>query len=216
MCGHTLPTRPEKMPAAFRAPGCITLVATGHRSGKRIVSDEAEVIRRVVGGETEAFRLLVQRYQRSVLALANGLLGNAEAAADIGQDVFLAAYERLGSFDAARGRFITWLLTIARNKCLNALKKKAPAYLEVLPERLPARTPEDELSEKEAFARLDRALAALPVEQRTAFVLAEFEGLSHEEISQIEGVAAGTIRSRLSRAKAELRAQLGELKEPVP
>ena len=84
-----------------------------------------------------------------------------------------------------------------------------------MPERPQARTPEDDLSEKEAFARLDRALAALPVEQRTAFVLAELEGLSHEEISQIEGVAAGTIRSRLSRAKAELRAHLGELKEPV-
>jgi RNA polymerase sigma-70 factor, ECF subfamily len=179
------------------------------------VNDEAEVIRRVVGGETEAFCLLVDRYQRPVLALAGGLLGNAEAAADVGQDVFLAAYERLGSFDATRSSFITWLLTIARNKCLNALKKKVPACPGTLLERPLVRTPEDELFEKEAFARLDLALALLPVEQRTAFVLAEFEGLSHEEISQIEGVAAGTIRSRLSRAKAELRVQLDELKDSV-
>jgi RNA polymerase sigma-70 factor, ECF subfamily len=179
------------------------------------VDDEAETIRRVVGGETEAFRLLVDRYQRPVLALARGLLGNAEAAADIGQEVFLAAYEQLGNFDSSRSRFITWLLTIARHKCLNAMKKKAPVYLGTLTERPLTRTPEDDLSEKETFARLDCVLAAMPAEQRVAFVLAEFEGLSHEEISEIEGVAAGTIRSRLSRAKAELRTQLGERKEPV-
>jgi len=178
------------------------------------MADEAEVIRRTLGGETEAYRLLVERYQGPLLSLAGCFLGDRHEAADVAQDVFLAAFVNLRAFDPRRGSFATWLFTLARNKCLNVLKKKAPAFVAAPPHRAHSRTPPDELAEKEAFERLDRALAALPVEQKVAFVLAEILDLPHGEIAVIEGVAEGTIRSRVSRARAALRALLTEHEDP--
>jgi RNA polymerase sigma-70 factor, ECF subfamily len=177
------------------------------------MSDDAEVIRQVLGGDREAFRALVERYQQPLAVMVRNMLGDAHEAADVAQDVFLAAYVNLASFDVSRSGFGTWLLTLGRNRCLNVLKKKRPVPLDNLPERGWTRGPEETLAEREVFARLDGALAALPVEQRNAFVLAELVGLPQGEIAEIEGVEASTVRSRLSRAKATLRAALDEFKE---
>jgi RNA polymerase sigma-70 factor (ECF subfamily) len=169
---------------------------------------ESEVIQRVLGGDGASFRLLVERYAGPVARLIRNLTGNDQACEDLAQEVFLTAYEKLGTFDPDRSRFSTWLFTIARNKSVNAARKKRPIYLAEPPERPAQGTPQDAVAREEFLAALDQALLALPLEQRTAFVLAELEHLSYEQVAQIEGIRLGTVKSRVSRARARLMAAL--------
>ncbi len=169
---------------------------------------DAEVVARVLAGDTEGFRILVERYEVGVLRVVRNLAPRSASHEDIAQEVFVSAFVTLATFDCRRGRFASWLFTIARNKSLNARKKMSPRLLED-PEALPdARTLDDACGNAEIRRRLDDALEALPVEQRTCFVLEEIVGLTTAQVAEVEGVAIGTVRSRLSRAKASLRAAL--------
>lgn len=171
--------------------------------------DEAAAIARVLGGDTEPFRVLVERYQRPVVRMVANLIDDRHACEDVGQEVFLAAYRSLASFDPARSSFSTWLFTIARNKTLSLLKKRRHGVADHPVERPDRHRPDEGLTDQEFNDALNRGLAALPAPQRTAFVLAEIEELPYETIAQIEGVAVGTVRSRISRAKGRLRSLLG-------
>jgi RNA polymerase sigma-70 factor (ECF subfamily) len=177
------------------------------------MAQDDEVISRVIDGEWEAYRLLVERYQGPVLCFVRNMMSDPHYSEDLAQDVFLTAFEKLHTFDAGRGRFLTWLLVIARNKCINALKKQTPIIGDDLVQPVVARTPYDDLVGKELLSRLDEALATLPAAQKTVFVLAELMEMAHDDIAQIEGVRAGTIRSRLSRAKRKLRVCLRDYVE---
>ena len=179
------------------------------------MSDDAEAIRRVLAGEASSFRVLVQKYEQPLFCLLRNLLPNVADCEDVAQEVFLAAYCNLASYRPEAARFSTWLFTIARNKCLNLLHKRRPAVLSELPEKADLRLPDSALSESEFFQQLDAALAALPFEQRTAFVLAEIQELNFEEIAKIEGVGVGTVKSRLGRAREKLRAHLQPKAEPA-
>ena len=182
--------------------GCITGQKGPPSTGQMI--DETLAIERVLQGDTESFRLLVERYEKRVVRMIRNITGTTQSSEDLAQDVFLTAFAKLRSFDPARSRFSTWLLTIARNKSINHLKKKHPRTRYELPVHVDGGTPLAALIQREAFARLDRALAMLPGHQRRAFVLAEFEGLPYEQIARIEGTRIGTIKSRASRARAKL------------
>jgi len=177
------------------------------------MDDDLQTIQRVLAGDIDAFRLLVQRYQGLLFSLVGNLVRDVTDRDDVAQETFLAAYLHLGSYDPQRGRFSTWLLTIARNKCIDAMKERKPLVLEALPPAVDHRGPADRLVEMEFFTQFDRALAALPFEQKTAFILSEIEGLSHEEICRIEGVPLGTIKSRISRAREKLRSLFSCLPE---
>jgi RNA polymerase sigma-70 factor, ECF subfamily len=170
--------------------------------------DDALFVARVLAGETEVFRVLVERYQASVLRIARNLAPRGVAPEDIAQDAFVSAFVALRAFDAFRGPFASWLFAIAKNKSLNARKKMRPLLVDPLPIVVSATTPADELADAETRRRLDAALEALPEDQRSCFVLEELVGLTTGQVAEIEGVAEGTIRSRLSRAKATLRAAL--------
>ncbi len=172
------------------------------------MTEETEAIRRVLSGDVDAFRVLVGRYERPVAVLLGNLIPDAHRREDIAQDVFLAAFRRLDTFDPMRGRFSTWLLTIARNKCFNAIKKKTPEFHDDLPHPARTRTPYDEAVGKEWLRCLDRALDDLPPRLKTVFVLAEIMDRPIEEIAEIEGIRQSSVRSRLSRAKKKLRAAL--------
>jgi RNA polymerase sigma-70 factor, ECF subfamily len=169
------------------------------------MNDDLQVIQRILAGDPESFRILVRRYEAPLCRLMRNLTRDPNDWEDLAQDVFLTAFTRLGSFDARQASFSTWLFTIARNKCFNELKKHRPRIVGELPETADPRTPDLSLSEKEWFRQLDAALDALPFEQKAAFVLAEIQELSLEEIGRIEGVPMGTVKSRLSRAKEKLR-----------
>ena len=172
---------------------------------------ETQVIRQVVEGDIESFRLIVERYERPIARMIRNIINNRESCEDIAQDVFFTAYRKLASFDPVRGNFSTLLFTIARNKSINALRKKRPLSMSELPQKSDRHNPSDELAERELFDKLDAGLEALPSAQKRAFVLAEFEELSYEDIAQIEGVRIGTVKSRINRAKKKLAKALKEI-----
>ena len=167
--------------------------------------NDDQIVQRVLDGEHEAFRSILERYQRPVLRLLRNLIGHEQASEDLAQDVFMTVYAKLNAYDATRSRFSTWIFTIARNKAINALKRKRPATMPTVPDKLSERDPAAVTAEKEMFEQLDRALCRLPARQRRALIWAEFEQLPYEEIAQIEGVRLGTIKSRINRARAKLR-----------
>jgi RNA polymerase sigma-70 factor (ECF subfamily) len=175
-----------------------------------VESEDRELVRRVLAGRTGDFRGLVDRHKQSIFRFTLGLLGNWEEAEDVAQDTFLAAFTNLSGYQSSRAAFSTWLFTIARNRCINLLKQKRPTALHE-PDSIGEITSADPIVSQELSQQLDRALAALPVEQRSAFVLAEIEELPYDEIARIERTSLGTVKSRIHRAKQRLQSLL----EPV-
>ena len=170
--------------------------------------EETGIIKAVLEGETESFRMLVERYQKPVIRMIANLINDRHICEDVAQEVFLAAYKKLSSFNSARSSFSTWLFTIARNKSINAMKKRRIPSVSNPPENPDMSEPVDSLIRDELFIELDNALKSLSPGHRRALVLAEFENLPYEQIAQIEGVRIGTIKSRINRAKHRLRSAL--------
>jgi RNA polymerase sigma-70 factor (ECF subfamily) len=169
------------------------------------MSDEHTIIEKVLAGETGAFRLLVEMHQPLVFQFARNMLRTIEDAEDLTQEVFVAAFQNLRKFDSTRAKFSTWLLTITRNRCLNQLARyrASPPSAIVSVDR--GLSPDAAAVANEVWQHLSDALETLPIEQRTAFVLAEIQELPHAEIAMIEQVEVGTVKSRVSRARDKLR-----------
>ena len=172
------------------------------------MTEETGIIKAVVEGNTESFRLLVQRYEKPIIKMIANLINDRHICEDVAQEVFLAAYKKLPSFDPARSSFSTWLFTIARNKSINAIKKRRIPSTGNPPENPDFSEPADSLIRDELFIELDKAMKSLSPGHRRALVLTEFENLPYEQIAQIEGVRVGTIKSRINRAKHRLRSAL--------
>ena len=174
--------------------------------------DDPTLIQRILNGEPELFRELVERHQGALHALVRNLADNPSDQEEIAQDAFVAAFENLRRFDARLGTFGAWLLTIARNRCFNLRKRRRPRGVANVPET-GTRAADEEAVDRELWAQLDQALACLPWPQRTAFVLAEILELPHAEVARIEQVEVGTVKSRVSRARRRLRTLLQTLGE---
>lgn len=174
--------------------------------------DDEHAVRSVLGGDREAFRGLVVRHQGAVCATIRALRPNTADWEDLAQDVFLAAFRRLGTFNSAKGTFRVWLLAIARNRCRDMPERRDILQTDGAVDPADHRTPELLASESEWFEKLDAALSALPEEQRLAFVLVELQGLSYQEAADAAGIAVGTVKSRLSRAKEWMREVLKPLR----
>ncbi len=167
---------------------------------------DLEAIERVLAGELSAFEELVIRYERPLRSMIQHLTGNHETTRDVAQDAFVAAFRHLGRFDPSRSLFPTWLYAIARHRCLNLRRKSRREVGEPMTGAdAMTESPSDEAIRRESFARLDAALDRLPEPLRRVFVLAELDGLPYEQIAQLEGVRPGTVKSRVSRARARLR-----------
>jgi RNA polymerase sigma-70 factor (ECF subfamily) len=173
--------------------------------------EESGIIKTVLEGETESFRLLVERYQKPVIRMIANLINDRHICEDIAQEVFLAAYKKLPSFDPNRSSFSTWLFTIAKNKSINAMKKRRILSVNIPPDNPDFSEPGDSLIREELFVKLDRALMSLSPKHKRAIIMAEFEGLPYEQIAQVEGVRIGTIKSRINRAKHRLRSALDSI-----
>ena len=179
------------------------------------------LVERVQRGDRAAFDVLVLRYQHKVLKLVMRYIRDAMEAEDVAQDAFVKAYRALPSFrgDSA---FYTWLYRIAINTAKNALvsSKRRPLDYDLDlqdPEQyeMHARLKDDETPEHllltdEIRETVNGAIGELPEDLRTAIVLREIDGLSYEEIAFSLGVAVGTVKSRLTRARQALRFELRE------
>lgn len=178
------------------------------------------VLQRVAAGDVESFGVLLQRHEKRLQQLCFRLLGDAEAARDATQEVFLKAYKSAAGFKP-QGKVSTWLYRIAVNHCFNRLRRRKLLKflsfgelaqgseegdeLEIDPadERPDA---EAALAARERWTATRAAIDALPENQRSVLVLAKFEGLSQKEIAQILEITEGAVESRLVRAMRTLSA----------
>jgi RNA polymerase sigma-70 factor (ECF subfamily) len=162
-------------------------------------------------GDTAACRALVERYQRPVFAILGRMCGRGRAE-DLAQETFLRVFKALAGFDrGGAARLSTWIVTIATRLALDELRRRPLRTVE-LDERLPSTSRADESAERRALdAALRRAITDLGPEQRAVVLLREVHGLEYEEIARALEVDLGTVKSRLARARAALRAAL----EPV-
>ncbi len=182
---------------------------------------EAALVQRCAAGDETAFAELVTEHQRMVVQLAINLLGDRDEALDLSQDVFIRVFRTIGQF-RGQSALRTWIYRIAINQARNrhrfwrrrrrADQVSLDAHVaehgefqcgaEAGPDRI--------LAQKELAQRLRDALEGLPFDQRTVIILREVDGLSYEEIAFSLGVAVGTVKSRLTRARQTLRAGLRE------
>ena len=170
------------------------------------MTSDDQIVAQVVAGKTSEFRKLVEQYHPPVFRFARNLIGDEHDAEDVTQEVFLAAFDHLASYNAKRASLLSWLFTIARNRCVNYLKRTRPLVGGEAIADTPPVASSDDSARNEFWSRLDKALDALPIEQKTAFVLAEIEGLPYANIAHIEQTTLGTVKSRIHRAKQRLRA----------
>jgi RNA polymerase sigma-70 factor (ECF subfamily) len=205
---------PASLPATAVSPPA---AATGEQD--RALVDQARA------GDVGAFEMLVRRHQGWVFTLALRMLGDRAEAEDMAQEIFLKAYRGLKRFKGA-SRFSTWLYAIASHHCLNQLEARRrrplqhgraggrpdhaendpPAVVDRLADQAPRA---DVLLERTDLLRIVQTeLANLTAEHRIILVLRDIQGLSYEEIAQALGLELGTVRSRLHRARMEMKARL--------
>ena len=184
-------------------------------------ADEAEWARSAAGGDKAAFARLVEKHKQSVYGLCYRLLTSAEESRDAAQEAFVRAYTRIRDFDA-RQPFAAWVLRIARNHCIDLLRRRRPTLaLEgrsdepeagVAPELQDhfAVGGEQAVQEEEAQRDLDKAIAGLPPRYREVIALFHVQHKSYAEIAETLGVPMGTVMTWLHRARKELKLKLSE------
>jgi len=182
---------------------------------------ESALVQRCAAGDEAACTELVNEHQRMVIQLAMNLLGDREEAVDLSQEVFLRVFRTIHRF-RGQSSLRTWIYRIAVNQARNRhrfWRRRHRADQVSLDDHLAKHgefvsegdaTPERVLAQKELAARLQTALDRLPFDQRTAIVLREIDGLSYDEIAFSLGLAIGTVKSRLTRARQALRLELNE------
>jgi RNA polymerase sigma factor (sigma-70 family) len=172
-------------------------------------SDEA-LLAGLASGDPDDAAAFVRRFQRRVYGLAWTILRDDDLADDAAQEAFVRAWRHADGYDPRRGRVAAWLLTIARNVAIDRAQMRRATAVD--PDTIASRL---ELSGADAMPdvgerdRLHRALAALPDEQRRALVLAVYAGRTAREISELDGVPLGTVKTRIRTAMATLRETLG-------
>ena len=168
-------------------------------------SDDEKIIDRVRKGDTELYRIIVARYQQKLYAIGMRFCKNHDDACDFTQEVFLKAYNSLGTFKGI-SRFNFWLVKIAYNHGINSVKAEKPRD-SLNEEMLPFRgiTPEQSMIRGEIIIALERSLSELPEKYRVCIDLYFFCGLSNFEIAEITGFPLNTVKSNIFRAKNQMR-----------
>lgn len=181
----------------------------------------ASLIRSCQSGDAEAFCDIVGLYEKPLFGYVYRMLWGTrhrQDAEDVVQEVFLKAYSHIGTFSSSSGaQFSTWLFSIARNHCLSLLRKRADPYsICTDPEELEnlsasACDSREAASQGETVRRLACAISALDEDQRSALILRCYEEMSYEEIAATLDCSVGTAKSRVSRARDKLAAELKDL-----
>jgi len=167
------------------------------------------IIQRVLAGNRDAFKTLIQRYTDPLYRHALCMTGSPDVAEDILQLSFIKAYQHLAE---VRGRFDAWVFRIVANGCKDWLKNIRRSHLSYDEDDQPSgyATPDEELDRTELRSDLDRALATLPASLREAFVMKHVEGRSYEEMADLLGTTVGALKMRVHRAREALQALLEE------
>lgn len=192
--------------------------------------DEPALIREAQRGDLEAFNRLVLEYQTLVYNLAYRIMGEGDSAADATQEAFISAYKHINHYRG--GSFKAWLMRIVTNACYDELRrrKRRPAAsleaLAVVKEGPDATTeaalvsrdelPEERVQRRELAKAIQNCLNRLPDDMRTVVVMCDVQGMDYAEIAASIGTALGTVKSRLSRARARLRDCLQQVRELLP
>jgi RNA polymerase sigma-70 factor (ECF subfamily) len=186
------------------------------------VSDESVLVDAARNGDVGAFEQLVRRYDRNVFRIAQRITQNREDAEDVVQDAFLKAFQNLGQFQG-QSKFYTWLVRIAVNEALMRLRRRRPERMVSLDEEI--RTEEDSMprevadwspnpeqlySQAELKDILSKTIQGLPLGFRTVFVLRDMEALSTEETAEALNLSIPAVKSRLLRARLQLRERLNK------
>lgn len=195
--------------------------------------DEEQLIARSQRGDTDAFNQLVLRYQQIMYSVVYRMLGDADNAADVTQDAFIAAFRGIQTYRGGSS-FRAWLLRIGSNMACDYWRREqrhpadsldmlvddeephAPGLLSILAESGVENNPEERLLTLELQALIQQALQQLPLDQRVAVVLCDVQGLSYEEIAAATQTTLGTVRSRISRGRVRLRNYLYAHRELLP
>ena len=175
---------------------------------------EQRLVAAARGGDEGAFEALVRLYEKRVFALAVRMCGSREDAAEASQEAFLAAWQGLAFF-RGESSFSTWLYRLTSNACVDLLRREGrhraaagpslddeEAGLDVPDQTL---SPQDEAERRELRESIDRGLEALTPEHRQVLVLREMHQLSYDEIADVLSLDVGTVKSRISRARKQLR-----------
>ena len=176
--------------------------------------NEETLIERAQKGDIAAFNRLVVQYQELVFNVAYRIMSDSAVAEDVAQETFITAHQSLRSFRG--GSFKSWLMRIATNRCYDELRrrKRRPqsSLDEIMDEnesfaflRSPQDSPETHRQRVELALAIESCLKELPDDQRMATVLSDVEGYDYQEIATITRVSLGTVKSRISRARAKLR-----------
>lgn len=182
---------------------------------------DAQLMLRVKRGDAAAFAVLVEKYQQPILNLLTRTLGDPTEAEDLAQAVFLQAWKSARRYRPT-AKFSTWLFTIARNLCLNELRRRARHPAESLDAPHPAAegephhnppdartaSPPEALLQGELERKIEEALAALPENQRTAILLCRQEELSYEDIAAVLGCSLSATKSLIFRGRETLKRRL--------
>ncbi len=194
-----------------------------------MATDDLTLVKRVRSGDQRAFKLLVERYQRKVYAVALGMLKDKEEAMDVSQEAFVKVYKYLDHFKGDAS-FYTWLYRITVNICIDIIRKRAGAGGEAVEfdETMPmdvseanigalgsrlGTNPQKSALRRELAEKIQEALAAVPEKHRAILLLREIEGMSYEDLSRTLDIPKGTVMSRLFHARAKVQKILSQYLE---
>jgi RNA polymerase sigma-70 factor (ECF subfamily) len=182
-----------------------------------MTSTDEELVARSIGGDADSFNQLVLRWERPIYALAYRTIGREEDARDVCQETFLRAFRALPRF-RGQAKFSSWLYRIALNLCRDWIRRERRTGFVQPPEDVdivdlaaadhPAESIEDLVSRHDQVRAIERAMAKLPDEQRTAIVLKEYHGLTFQEIADLMGCPLSTVKTRLYQGLSVLRREL--------
>jgi RNA polymerase sigma-70 factor (ECF subfamily) len=176
--------------------------------------EDSQIVRQVLRGKREMFGLLLERYQKPIFNFIYRFYGNHDLAQELTQETFLRAYQFLKSYDPGR-KFSTWLYTVAKNLCIDELKKRKAAREVPLDDAIgfvekkgadggPEMDQQQQAIRREEDFKLLEALQELPSSARTVLLLHYFQGLSYQEIGETLSLPVSTVKIRIFRAKKAL------------
>jgi RNA polymerase sigma-70 factor (ECF subfamily) len=185
------------------------------------ISDD-QIIERTLAGETDAFSLLVRRWERPIYGLSLRMLGRDEDARDVCQETFLAAFRNLRKF-RGDAKFSSWLYRIALNACHSRLRKRGAAFEQSIDQEdedgrkfeladAGAENLSEQLQRDQRAAMVRKALHALPAEMRQVIIMKEYEELTFAEIAEVLQIPVSTVKSRVYTGLQQMRAKLEKMR----